>query len=229
MTLADVEATIAAFGAAAGEARRLGFDALELHGADSYLIDQFFYAGTNQRTDRFGGATIAERGRFAVEVLQAVRKAVGPDFTVILRLSQWKQGAYDAKNASTPREMEAWLGPLADAGADIFHMSQRRFWEPEFEGSDLNAAGWAKKLTGKPTITVGSVGLAGHFLKSFAGEGTTRADNLGELVRRFERGDFDLVAVGRALLDDPLWVSKVKAGRHGELGDFSPASLGRYH
>ena len=56
--------------------------------------------------------------------------------------------------------------PWPTPGVDIFHCSQRRFWEPEFEGSDLNFAGWAKKLTGKATITVGSVGLSGEFIAS---------------------------------------------------------------
>jgi 2,4-dienoyl-CoA reductase-like NADH-dependent reductase (Old Yellow Enzyme family) len=83
---------------------------------------------------------------------------VGEEFTIILRLSQWKQQDYKTRLAFTPNEMEDWLLPLKEAGVDIFHCSQRRFWEPEFEGSDLNFAGWAKKITGQPTITVGSVG-----------------------------------------------------------------------
>jgi 2,4-dienoyl-CoA reductase-like NADH-dependent reductase (Old Yellow Enzyme family) len=120
--------------------------------------------------------------------------------------------------------MEDWLRPLADAGADIFHCSQRRFWEPEFAGSDLNFAGWAKKLTGCPTITVGSVGLTGEFLAAFAGESSKPA-SLDELVRRLDRGDFDLVAVGRALINDPQWALKVRDGRNDELLDFSPDSL----
>jgi hypothetical protein len=53
---------------------------------------------------------------------------------------------------------------------DIFHCSQRRFWQPEFEGLDLNFAGWTKKLTGKATITVGSAGLSGEFIAAFQGE-----------------------------------------------------------
>jgi 2,4-dienoyl-CoA reductase-like NADH-dependent reductase (Old Yellow Enzyme family) len=228
MSLADIEETIAAFGRAAGEAKRLGFDAVELHGAHGYLIDQFFDPRTNTRTDAYGGPTIAARNRFGVAVVEAVRRAVGPEMVVILRLSQWKGDDYKARIAHTPEDMEAWLGPLSEAGVDVFHMSQRRFWEPEFEGSDLNAAGWAKKITGKPTITVGSVGLAGDFLSSFAGEDTTKEANLGELTRRYERGDFDLVAVGRALLDDPLWVSKVKAGTL-DGSTFTRESLGRYH
>jgi 2,4-dienoyl-CoA reductase-like NADH-dependent reductase (Old Yellow Enzyme family) len=224
MSDAAIADTITAFARAAADAKALGFDAIELHGAHGYLIDQFFWAGTNQRTDRYGGATIIERGQFAAEILRAVRASVGPDYPVIIRLSQWKQQDFNAKLAKTPQEMEAWLRPLADAGADIFHCSQRRFWEPEFEGSDLNFAGWAKKLMGKPTITVGSVGLTGEFIAAFGGESSKPA-SLTELLRRLDRGDFDLVAVGRALINDPQWVRKIREGRQSELLDFSPAAL----
>jgi len=120
--------------------------------------------------------------------------------------------------------MDAWLTPLAEAGADMFHCSQRRFWEPEFDGSDLNFAGWAKKLTGKPTITVGSVGLSGEFVASYAGEASTPA-SLDELLRRLERGDFDLVAVGRALLQDPNWAVKVHQGRTDDLMNYEASAL----
>ena len=227
MTTADVERTIAAFAEAARQAKLLGFDSLELHGAHGYLIDQFFWDKTNQRTDRFGGKTLKERSRFAIEVLQAVRAAVGPDFAVILRLSQWKQQDYTSKLALTPAEMEQWLMPLTEAGVDIFHLSQRRFWEPEFAGSDLNFAGWAKKITGRPTITVGSVGLSGDLMSAFKGEGSA-PQALDELLRRFDRGDFDLVAVGRAILQDPQWVLKIKEQRQSELQSFTAASLGTY-
>lgn len=215
---------IAAFARAAGAAKRLGFEAIELHGAHGYLIDQFFWDGTNLRNDRFGGSSLVARGRFAADILKAVRAEVGPDYPVIIRLSQWKQQDYTARMAQTPDEMAAWLQPLADAGADIFHCSQRRFWEPEFEGSDLNFAGWAKKLTGCPTITVGSVGLSGEFIAAFGGESSQPA-SLDELMRRFNRGDFDLVAVGRALISDPDWVLKVRDDRTAELSNFSPADL----
>ncbi|MEI8028817.1 MAG: NADH:flavin oxidoreductase [Comamonadaceae bacterium] len=228
MTDSAIADTIAAFARAAGDAKKLGFDAVELHGAHGYLIDQFFWDGTNQRADGYDGATLAQRGKFAAEILRAVRAEVGPEFPVIIRLSQWKQQDFTVQMATTPQEMEAWLRPLADAGADIFHCSQRRFWEPEFAGSDLNFAGWAKKLVGKPTITVGSVGLTGEFIASFAGESSKPA-SLDELLRRLDRGDFDLVAVGRALINDPQWVLKVQQGRSDELLDFSPASLATLH
>jgi 2,4-dienoyl-CoA reductase-like NADH-dependent reductase (Old Yellow Enzyme family) len=224
MTDAEVADAIAAFAVAAGDARRLGFDAVELHGAHGYLIDQFFWDGTNQRDDAFGGATVPRRARFAAEIVAAVRAAVGPDFPVIIRLSQWKQQDFTARLAHTPDEMEAWLRPLVDAGVDLLHCSQRRFWEPEFDGSDLNFAGWAKKLTGVPTITVGSVGLTGDFINAYGGESSKPA-SLDELVRRLERGDFDLVAVGRAVLQDPSWAVKVRQGRQDELMDFSPAAM----
>jgi 2,4-dienoyl-CoA reductase-like NADH-dependent reductase (Old Yellow Enzyme family) len=225
MTDSDIANTIAAFGRAAADAKRLGFDSVEIHGAHGYLIDQFFWNGTNERNDVYGGKTLAERTRFGVEVIKEVRKQVGEDFAVIIRLSQFKPSAYDFKLAANPQEMETWLTPLVDAGVDILHCSQRRFWEPEFEGSDLNFAGWAKKLTGKTTITVGSVGLTGDFFGAFAGE-SSQPSSLDELVRRMDRGDFDLVAVGRPLLSDPNWVQKIREHRTNELKGFTKEALG---
>lgn len=226
MTEQDIEATILAFGKAAAAAKKAGFDTLELHGAHGYLIDQFFWEGTNLRTDIYGGKTLAERTRFATDVIKEVRRQVGEDFALIIRLSQFKPSAYTNQLAKTPQEMEAWLQPLVDAGVDILHCSQRRFWEPEFEGSDLNFAGWAKKLTGKATITVGSVGLNGDFFGAFAGE-SSQPSSLDELNRRMDRGDFDLVAVGRPILADPNWVRKIKDGRTAELKGFSKEALGQ--
>jgi 2,4-dienoyl-CoA reductase-like NADH-dependent reductase (Old Yellow Enzyme family) len=224
MSLAAIEDTIAQFAASARSAKELGFDCLEIHGAHGYLIDQFFWEVTNTRSDEYGGKTLKERTRFAVNIIKAIRAAVGAEFTIIMRLSQWKQQDYNSRLAVTPAEMEEWLIPMKEAGVDIFHCSQRRFWEPEFEGSDLNFAGWAKKITGQPTITVGSVGLKGDFMAAFAGESTEKTD-LSELLRRLERQDFDLVAVGRAILSDYQWVQKVKEGRIEEISDFSASSM----
>lgn len=224
MTDEDVADTLAAFGRSAKAAKELGFDAVEIHGAHGYLIDQFFWGGTNGREDRWGGSTIGERARFGAEVVKAVREGVGEDMPLILRLSQWKQQDYTARIAETPEGLTEWLTPLAEAGVDVFHCSQRRFWEPEFEGSDLNFAGWTKKLTGLPTITVGSVGLDGEFIAAFGGAGSKPA-SLDGLIERLEREEFDLVAVGRALLADPNWVAKVREGRHDELQDFERSAL----
>jgi 2,4-dienoyl-CoA reductase-like NADH-dependent reductase (Old Yellow Enzyme family) len=229
MSDSDIADTIAAFGRAAAESKRLGFDTVEIHGAHGYLIDQFFWDGTNRRSDNYGGATLQERSRFAVEVLRSVRAAVGPDYPIILRVSQWKQQDYAVQLAQTPDAMADWLVPLVEAGADILHCSQRRFSEAEFPQIDgeqgLNFAGWAKKLTGAATISVGSVGLSGDLLSAFGGESSTPV-GLDNLVERMERNEFDLIAVGRAILSDPQWVTKIHAGDQQNLRDFNPAALG---
>ena len=215
MTEEDIGLVIAAFASAAKSAQEIGFDAIEIHGAHEYLIDQFFWEGSNQRTDRYGGS-LENRLNFAIEIIQAVRAAVGPDYPIIFRFSQWKPSDFKAKLAKTPEELERFLSPLVKAGVDIFHASTRRFWEPEFAGSDLNLAGWTKKISGKPTITVGSVGLDNTFTSSFGGK-TAMPTGLGSLVERIENKEFDLVAVGRALLADADWISKIRDGREEEI------------
>ena len=232
MTEQDCADVIEAFAQAAADAQRIGFDGVEIHGAHGYLIDQFFWAGTNQRDDQYGGNLVG-RTRFGVEIVKAIRAQVGEAFPIILRYSQWKQQDYEAKLAQNAAELEQFLSPLVDAGVDIFHASTRRFWEPEFEGSDLNLAGWTQKITGKPTITVGSVGLSSSFIdeakRDMVDASGSDAGNLDNLYARLDRGEFDLVAVGRALLQDPEWVEKVRDGRYDELSDYSKKSLMTLH
>jgi 2,4-dienoyl-CoA reductase-like NADH-dependent reductase (Old Yellow Enzyme family) len=223
LTEEEIVSVIAVYAQAAADAKRIGFDGIELHGAHGYLIDQFFWKKTNQRADRYGGSLVA-RTRFATEIVKACRNAVGPNFPIVFRFSQWKSTEYTAKLAETPEELDQLLAPLVEAGVDIFHCSTRRFWEPEFEGSDLNLAGWTKKLTGKPTITVGSVGLDVEFTRLFREGVGADAVNLDGLVERLEKGEFDLVAVGRALLNDPAWANKIREGRTNEIISFSPDS-----
>ncbi|WP_419827367.1 NADH:flavin oxidoreductase [Sphingomonas sp.] len=224
MTDADIADTIAAYADGARAAKQMGFDMVELHAGHGYLIDQFFWSATNLREDQYNGS-IRERTRFAVEILQAVREAVGPDFAISLRISQWKTLEFAARLAHTPDELAHWVEPLADAGADIFHCSQRRFWEPEFEGSELNFAGWVKKLSGRPTITVGSVSLDSDFVNStFEGQPASPV-SIENLVERLDRAEFDLVAVGRAMIANPDWAEKVRTGRTDTLKSFSPAML----
>jgi 2,4-dienoyl-CoA reductase-like NADH-dependent reductase (Old Yellow Enzyme family) len=218
---AEITAIIDAYARAAADARRLGFDGIELHAAHGYLIDQFFWHGTNQRTDRYGGDFLA-RTRFGVEVVRACRRAVGPEFPIGLRYSQWKLQDFTAKLVTTADELARWLSPLVDAGVDIFHCSTRRFWEAEFEGSPLNLAGWTKHLTGKPVITVGSVGLDNDFVAGLIERKAGHHVGLERLVRMLDAGEIDLVAVGRALLVDPEWVSKIRDGRTSELVAFTP-------
>lgn len=231
MSEEDVADAVAAFAKAAADAERLGFDCVEVHGAHGYLVDQFFWGGTNLRKDRFGGPSIAERSRFAAEVIAQIREAVSPDFPLILRVSQWKQQDFTARLSETPQEMEAWLCPLVDAGVDVLHCSQRRFWTPEFPEIDgdegLNFAGWAKKLTGARTISVGSVGLNGDFIDVFKGQHSEPA-SIDGLLERMEREEFDLIAVGRALITDPDWAQKVREGRFDQLVPFTSAALAEF-
>lgn len=227
MTTDDIAEVVASFAQAARDAKAIGMDGVEIHGAHGYLIDQFFWEGSNQRSDAYGGS-LANRSRFAVELIRAVRDAVGPDFPVIFRFSQWKQQDYSARLANTPAELAAFLEPLSEAGVDIFHCSTRRFWEPEFEGSELNLAGWTRQLTGKPTITVGSVGLDGEFLQFMVDtDKVAQPASLENLLTRLDREEFDLVAVGRALLVDPEWAVKVREGREQDIRPFSRDALGR--
>ncbi len=223
----EVADMVMAYANAAGEAKKLGFDCIEIHGAHGYLIDEFFWGVMNVREDKYGGDLVG-RATFAGEVIAEVRKQVGEDMPIILRWSQWKQQDYKVRLAHTPQELDAFLGVFVDAGVDIIHCSQRRYQEPEFPEIDgetgLNLAGWTKKLTGKPTITVGSVGLSSDFVNAFRGEGSG-VSSLDDVCERLDRGEYDLVAVGRALLQDPNWATKIKEGRHSELQDYDAGSL----
>ena len=223
MTITEIEQIIKAFATAAADAKRLGFDGIEIHGAHGYLIDQFFWEKTNHRQDKYGG-NMRARSQFAVEIVKACRKAVGPDFPIIFRYSQWKTGSYQTKLANTPEELSIFLAPLVEAGVDIFHCSTRRYWEPEFDGSTLNLAGWTKKITGKPSITVGSVGLDTNFIEFFAEGKGAKATSILPLIERLEKGEFDLVAVGRALLADPAWATKIRENRISDLIPFEPGA-----
>lgn len=167
MTDRDIADTIAAFAESARAAKAIGCDAIELHGAHGYIFDQFFWDKTNFRDDRYGGPDITDRATFAAEVVAACRAAVGEDFAIIFRVSQWKTYDYDVKLARDPDEMHRWLDPLARAGVDIFHASQRRFWEPEYAGDPKNLGGWIKEVTGKPVITVGSIGMDRDLMQDF--------------------------------------------------------------
>lgn len=226
MTKDDINDVIQVFAESAKQSKEAGFDGVEIHGAHGYLIDQFLWEGTNIRDDEYGGS-LENRARFACEIVKAVRAVVGEDFAIVFRFSQWKQQAYEAKLAETPEQLKQLLDLLVAAGVDVFHASTRRFWEPEFEGSDLNLAGWTQKLTGKPTISVGSVGLTEDFISgTFASDKpAVEKSGIDELVKRMGNHEFELIAVGRALLQDPYWLQKMRDGKEDEIKAFSKASL----
>jgi len=226
MTQKQIDEVIGSYAKGAKMAKALGFDGIELHGAHGYLIDQFFWSKLNHRSDRYGGDA-RSRGRFAAEVITECRRQLDPGMPIILRLSQWKMVEYTAMMAESPQELEQVLAPVVDAGVDLFDCSQRRFWEPTFEGSDLNLAGWTKKVTGKPTITVGSIGLDCDLLASL-GHGQVAECNLPsieELMKRFDRGEFDFIGVGRAMIAEPDWPQIVRRGELQKLKPFSMSSL----
>lgn len=225
MTLKDIEDTILEFGAAAAQARRAGFDGIQLHAAHGYLIDQFFWGESNRREDHYGGG-IAARTRFAVDIIQEIRHQAGPDFPIGLRFSQWKLPAhYQVKAWESVYELETFLNPLIDAGVDFFDASTRRYWEAEFRGSELSLAAWTKKLSGRPTISVGSVGLAGVFEPYNRTSTAQPESDLSRIVSMIERDEVDMVGVGRALLTNPDWVNKIRDGAYSELKPYTPAAL----
>lgn len=223
LSTAEIDELIAAYTQAAVNAVDLGFDALELHGAHGYLIDNFFWEGTNCRDDEYGG-DLVKRTRFAAAIVESIRAEIGDDFPVILRFSQWKQQDYEARLAQDPQELAQFLEPLSKSGVDIFHCSTRRFWEPEFEGSTLNLAGWVKQLTGKPTISVGSVGLSEEFIATYR-DGEAEVAGIDELITRMEADEFDLIAVGRALLANPNWPQLIRSGETDKIKTFSKEQL----
>ncbi|PRI10445.1 NADH:flavin oxidoreductase [Leucobacter massiliensis] len=216
-SLAEIDAIIASFARAAATAKQIGFDGVELHGAHGYLLDAFLWSRTNQRTDPYGGS-IASRARLSAEVVAAVRDAVGPDFLVVFRYSQWKGADFDARIAATPAELGTILDPLVAAGVSGFHVSTRRYWLPAFDGEDRTLAGWTKHLTGLPTIALGSIGVAAPFLENDTAAGSL---SLARLVELFERGEFDLVGLGRAVLSDGEWTSKVRDGHLDEIRPYA--------
>jgi 2,4-dienoyl-CoA reductase-like NADH-dependent reductase (Old Yellow Enzyme family) len=212
------------FALAARNARSAGFDAVELHGAHGYLLDAFLWEKTNLRTDGYGG-TRAARTRFPAEVVAAVRAAVGPDFPIIFRFSQWKASDYDATIAGNPTELQELLAPLVDAGVDVFHPSTRRHYAAAFPevDPDISLAGWTKKVTGAPVIAVGSVGLDTAFRDE--GPRTSIAPApVDAVIAQFEAGEFDVVALGRALLADPAWVNKLRDDELDAFEGYAPAT-----
>jgi 2,4-dienoyl-CoA reductase-like NADH-dependent reductase (Old Yellow Enzyme family) len=223
-TAADIDAVIAAFAHSAAHAHRLGFDGIEIHGAHGYLIDQFFWSGTNLRADHFGGSLMG-RSRFAAEIVKACRAATSPTFPIVLRFSQWKQQDYAARLAATPSELATFLAPLVDAGVDIFHCSNRRFWDAEFEDGDKNLAGWTKQISGRPVITVGSVGLDKDFIEAFAAPTGASTNHFDRLTGMMERNEIDLVAVGRALIADPAWANKLRTGHLADAIPYNKEAL----
>lgn len=216
-------------------AQDIGACGVEVHAAHGYFLDQFLWHGSNVRTDGYGGPDVAQRARFPAEIVAAIRAACGPDFVISLRFSQWKEVAYTARVAPSPDDLAVMTGLFRAAGADVLHASTRRFWEPEWPelvpGDQRNLAGWTKAAAqGLPVITVGSVGLDTDvmdvFMKGVDPQARV-AEAIGELAAGMAAGQYDMVAVGRALIGDPDFVAKVALGDFAAIRTFRRADLGQ--
>ncbi len=207
MSRERITSVITAFATAAHSARQLGFDGVEINGAHAGLVEQFLRKETNCRTDEYGG-DILGRARFACRIIHAVRKATGHMFPIVFRYSQHGSGIWKSPLLKSPAELEILLGALCDAGVDMFSCDGVNM--PAFHGSALNLPAWTRMLTKRPVIGNGGVGLPGLGLAS--------------LVQQLRAKDYDLVAVGRALLADAEWATKVRLAREAEIVPFTHRS-----
>ncbi len=231
MTREDLEELKAAYVRAAERAQELGADGVEVHSAHGYLLDQFLWAETNRREDEYGGATLAERARYAAEIVAGIRRAVGAEFVISYRFSQFKEVDYGAAVAAGPRDLGGMLSLLRAAGVDLFNASSRRFFKREWPDSahpDFTIAEWTRILTDAPVMTCGSVGLnVEMFANLFDGEEPSElcvARDLAFLAERVRRGTIDLVGVGRMHIANNDFVDKVRTGNLQELALFNKST-----
>jgi 2,4-dienoyl-CoA reductase-like NADH-dependent reductase (Old Yellow Enzyme family) len=203
MSEADIAVAVKGFASAAVRAREAGFDGVEVHGANGYLLDQFLTGGVNRRRDSYGGDAQARLG-LIVEVAEAVRQAVGDDFRVGLRISQGKVNDFTHKWSGGESEAAAIFGTLGGLPVDYLHTTEFEAWAPAF-GMGLSLAALAKRHTGKPVIANGSLHEPSRAIEIVA------------------RSDADIVALGRGALANPDWPHRLDQG--GAIRAFDKAIL----
>ena len=206
MSGGDIREAISGFANAARNARAAGFDGVEIHGANGYLVDQFVTEYTNRRDDRYGGAA-ADRARFACEVVRAVKAAMGAGFPVGIRLSQGKVNDHGYRWPGGRADAEALFAAVAGAGADYLHVaSEGRDWRETARIDDgVTITQLAKSVTRLPVVTNGGM----------------HDPELAEAVLR--EGHGDLVALGRGAMANPDWPKRLRDGRPFE--DFELAMI----
>lgn len=193
----EIEQIIAAFGAATRRAIQAGFDGIELHGANTYLMQQFFSPHSNRRTDQWGGS-LENRMRFNLTVIKSVQKVVQTyatkPFMVGYRISPEEIEEPGIRLADTLK----FIDVLAEQPLDYLHLSMGHAWRTSLnDKSDQEpiVLKVKRQLNGRlPIISVGSV--------------ETPAD-----VEKLMAAGIDLVALGRESLREPHWVQKVIAGQ----------------
>jgi 2,4-dienoyl-CoA reductase-like NADH-dependent reductase (Old Yellow Enzyme family) len=206
ITETQIADAITGFGQAAGRAIALaGFDAIEIHGANGYLLDQFLTDYANTRADRWGGST-QNRVRLILETFNAVRAMVGPKIPVGVRISQGKVNDYQHKWAGGERDAEIIFGGLADVGADFIHVTEHEAWTPAFAAQGPSLMTLARRYAPKAAI------LANGGLHS--AERATAALAAGA----------DIITIGRGALANPDFPHRLAERR--VLEDFDPAILG---
>lgn len=204
MTQGDIAGAIAGFAQAAQRAAEAGFDGIEIHGANGYLLDQFLTDYTNRRGDEWGGAT-GNRVRLHMRVIDAVRKAVGADLPVGVRISQAKVNDYLHKWAGGEDDARIVFGAVAAAGASFIHVTEFEAWKPAFGNNGPSLAQLARQFApGLPLIANGSL----H-------EG-------GRAAQLLDTGA-DIIAIGRGALSNPALPSLLAKG--AEPMPLNPALL----
>jgi len=198
MTQKDIKDVIQGFVSSALFAKSVGFDGVEIHGANGYLLDQFLTVYSNQREDAYGGK-LDNRLRIYKEIINAVREAVGNDFIVGIRFSQKKVN--DAEYLWPEEELAAKhiFSQMKECNVDYIHTTEPVLNHPAFNGS-ASLSSLAKQFSGLPVIANGGVN-----------EPLLAADMLAN-------GQADFIALGKIALSNQDWPNRVK---HAEaISDF---------
>ncbi|PLT32121.1 NADH:flavin oxidoreductase [Bacillus sp. V5-8f] len=211
-TKEDIADIIEGFASAAVRSKQAGFDGIEIHGANGYILDQFLTDYTNQRTDEYGGST-GNRVRLLVEVSKAVREAVGNEMTVGIRISQGKVNDHHHKWAGKAKDAEVIFGQLGNAGLDFIHVTEYEAWQPAFpEGEGTTALDSAFDDNG---ATLAALAKKYGKLPVIANGYLHDPQRATEII---EKGEADIVTIGRGALANGDWANKVK--NNGPLKEF---------
>ncbi|WP_343210101.1 NADH:flavin oxidoreductase [Anaerolentibacter hominis] len=187
MTVEEIEEVITAFAAAAMRAKKAGFDGVEIHSAHGYLLNQFYSPLTNKRTDEYSGCTIEGRIKFHLQVIKAVREAVGNDYPVALRL-----GACDYRDGgSTIEDSVKAAEAFEKAGIDLIDISGGHCG---YIRPDTSEPGYFSEITEaiKDKISIPVI-LTG---------GIVEAESAEQMLRENKA---DMIGVCRAILKDSAW------------------------